>query len=238
LGVVRPVADGATHHYDVSGYIAVRQHNQVALLDVAAIGPDYIPGHAHADTLSFEWSLFGQRVLVNSGISEYGVSAERLRQRGTAAHNTVVVNDESSSEVWSGFRVARRAAAFDVRLAVTGDCTRVEASHTGYQRLRPKVTHSRTWRVEPGALIVKDSLRGQYKHAVAFFHIHPAVSVVCEGQLFVLNLPSGQRCEVTVIGGSAVLDDSTWHPEFGLSQPNKRIAVTFLAPTIETTFSY
>jgi uncharacterized heparinase superfamily protein len=117
LGVVRPVADGSTHHYDVSGYIAVRQHNQVALLDVAAIGPDYIPGHAHADTLSFEWSLFGQRVLVNSGISEYGVSAERLRQRGTAAHNTVVVNDESSSEVWSGFRVARRAAAFDVRLA-------------------------------------------------------------------------------------------------------------------------
>jgi uncharacterized heparinase superfamily protein len=92
--------------------------------------------------------------------------------------------------------------------------------------------------VEPGALIVKDSLRGQCKQAVAFFHIHPSVSVVCEGQLVVLNLPSGQRCEVTVIGGSAVLDDSTWHPEFGLSQPNKRIAVTFLAPTIETTFSY
>ena len=238
LGVVRPVADGATHHYDVSGYIAVRQHNQVALLDVAAIGPDYIPGHAHADTLSFEWSLFGQRVLVNSGISEYGVSAERLRQRGTAAHNTVAVNGEDSSEVWSGFRVARRASPFDVELRTAGDSTIVKASHTGYQRLRPKVTHSRTWRVEPGALIVKDSLRGQYKHAVAFFHIHPAVSVVCEGQLFVLNLPSGQRCEVTVIGGSAVLDDSTWHPEFGLSQPNKRIAVTFLAPTIETTFSY
>lgn len=49
------------------------------------MGPDYLPGHAHADTLSFEWSLFGQRVLVNSGTSEYGLSPERLRQRGTTA---------------------------------------------------------------------------------------------------------------------------------------------------------
>ena len=62
--------------------------------------------------------------------------------------------------------------------------------------------------------------------------------MVREGELFVLNLPGGQRCEVSVIGGRAVLNDSTWHPEFGLSQPNKRIAVTFLAPTIETIFSY
>ncbi|MCX2977392.1 heparinase II/III family protein [Candidatus Marimicrobium litorale] len=238
LGVVRPVADGTTHYYDASGYMAVRQHNQVALLDVAAIGPDYIPGHAHADTLSFEWSLFGERVLVNSGISEYGLSAERLRQRGTAAHNTVVVNGKDSSEVWSGFRVARRASPFEVELRTAEASTIVKGSHTGYQRLRPKVTHSREWRVEPGALTVKDSLRGEYKKAAAFFHIHPTVSVECEAELFVLNLPGGQRCEVTVIGGRAVLDDSTWHPEFGLSRPNKRIAVTFLAPTIETTFSY
>ena len=74
------------------------------------IGPDYIPGHAHADTLSFELSLSGQRIFVNSGISEYGLSEERLRQRQTKAHNTVSVNDLSSSQVWSGFRVAKRAS--------------------------------------------------------------------------------------------------------------------------------
>jgi hypothetical protein len=33
----------------------------VLILDVAPVGPDYLPGHAHADTLSFELSLFGQR---------------------------------------------------------------------------------------------------------------------------------------------------------------------------------
>src|SRR4029077_5136808 len=76
---------------------------------VGEIGPDHLPGHAHADTLSFELSLRGQRVLVNTGTSTYELSAERLRQRGTAAHNTVVVDGVNSSQVWSSFRGARRA---------------------------------------------------------------------------------------------------------------------------------
>ena len=83
----------------------------MALLDVAPVGPDYLPGHAHADTLSFELSLFGQRVLVNSGTSQYEAGPERSRQRGTAAHNTVIVDGHDSSEVWAGFRVARRASS-------------------------------------------------------------------------------------------------------------------------------
>ena len=80
-----------------------------ASADVGEIGPDYRPGHAHADTLCFELSVFGQRLVVNSGTSEYGLGAERLRQRGTAAHSTVQIDGADSSEVWSGFRVARRA---------------------------------------------------------------------------------------------------------------------------------
>ena len=31
--------------------------DQWVVMDVAPVGPDHIPGHAHADTLSFEWSL-------------------------------------------------------------------------------------------------------------------------------------------------------------------------------------
>jgi uncharacterized heparinase superfamily protein len=69
----------------------VTSNKAVALLDVAPIGPDYQPGHAHADTLSFELSLFGQRLLVNSGTSEYEISPVRQYERSTKAHNTVVL---------------------------------------------------------------------------------------------------------------------------------------------------
>ena len=90
--------DGIVHLAD-SGYIRIQRDGMTALLDVAPIGPDYLPGHAHADTLCFELSLFGQRVLVNSGTSRYGTGQERLWQRGTAAHNTVTVDGHDSSEV-------------------------------------------------------------------------------------------------------------------------------------------
>ena len=48
-----------------SGYMRVSRPPMVALIDVAPVGPDYLPGHGHADTLSFELSLGGLRVIVN-----------------------------------------------------------------------------------------------------------------------------------------------------------------------------
>ncbi|MBL4782701.1 MAG: alginate lyase family protein [Porticoccaceae bacterium] len=239
LGVACASEKAAKHYYQPSGYIALRDDAQTALLDVAAIGPDTIPGHAHADTLSFEWSLYGQRVLVNSGISEYGLSAERLRQRGTAAHNTVVVNGQDSTEVWSGFRVARRARPFDVQLTELPDYTKVIASHSGYHRLKPKVTHTREWQIQPGSLLIKDSLLGACDKAVAYLHIHPDVAVTeNRAGAYTLTLTDGRSCEMRFKHGRASLEDSTWHPEFGLSQPNKRIAILFEEQTLETEISF
>ncbi|MGH8675674.1 MAG: heparinase II/III family protein, partial [Burkholderiales bacterium] len=52
-------------HLVESGYVRADAPDAALLIDVAPVGPDYLPGHAHADTLSFELSLFGQRVIVN-----------------------------------------------------------------------------------------------------------------------------------------------------------------------------
>lgn len=82
-----------------SGYVVAKVNEIKLITDVAKVGPDYIPGHAHADTLSFEFSIGNQRVFVNSGTSIYGLGEERLRQRKTETHNTVVVDGEDSSSV-------------------------------------------------------------------------------------------------------------------------------------------
>lgn len=82
-----------------SGYVRVECGPRVGLLDVAPVGPDYLPGDAHADTLSFKLSLFGYRVFVNSGISKYGNDALQQKQRSSALHNTVCINGVDSSEV-------------------------------------------------------------------------------------------------------------------------------------------
>ena len=72
--------------------LRMQSENVVLIADLSEVGASYIPGHAHADTLSFELSLFGKRLFVNSGTSSYSLGPERHRQRSTIAHNTVCVS--------------------------------------------------------------------------------------------------------------------------------------------------
>lgn len=226
--VVTPSQLSFTHLKD-SGYIRLVHGPAVALLDVAPIGPDYLPGHGHADTLSFELSVGVQRVLVNSGTSCYGSDAERLRQRGTAAHNTVIVNGQDSSEVWGGFRVARRAYPFGLYIehSAEGTETEVQCAHNGYARLSGKPIHYRTWRMNGHGLTVIDRVEGGYLSAEARFHFHPSV-VVQIGLDQVggtVTLPDSNVMRWTLDCGKARLEASTWHPYFGQVASNVCLAV-------------
>lgn len=209
-----------------SGYARIEHGDAVILADVGSVGPDYLPGHAHAGTLSFELSLAGRRVLVNSGTSVYGSGVERHRQRGTAAHNTVRVDGYDSSEVWSGFRVARRARAFDVRY----DDVMLAGSHDGYRRLPGKPIHYRRWTTVQNGVDIVDELAGSGPHLVeVFFHIHPDWRP---------HLKGDAACELVSVDGSCSLlmrlesrmawqiEPSTWHPQFGVSLPNFRLVGT------------
>ncbi|MER2536746.1 MAG: alginate lyase family protein [Rhizobiaceae bacterium] len=209
-------------HFAESGYVRLQNERTVVLIDVARVGPDYLPGHAHADTLSFELSVDGRRVLVNSGTSVYGTGEERLRQRGTAAHNTVLVAGENSSEVWSGFRVARRARPFDLK--VEGDT--VSCSHDGYKRLKGRPVHRRTWRLDTDGLTVEDSVSGPHG-SEARFHFHPRVGVGISGEAGAGStaLHGGGAVRWQAVSGSARLEPASFHPEFGISQPTSCLAV-------------
>lgn len=213
-----------------SGYVRVDAPDATLLVDVAPVGPDYLPGHAHADTLSFELSLGDRRVLVNSGTSCYGSGPERLRQRGTAAHNTVVVADADSSEVWGGFRVARRARPFDVSVTESADAVVVAGSHDGYRRLPGRPVHARTWTVGRGTLRIDDTVDPPGPHAVARFHLHPDVVLATadDARSGTGTLPDGRRFAWSVEQGEVSVEASSWHPRFGASEPGRCLAVTLV----------
>jgi hypothetical protein len=154
LGIAGANPSPGLTHLPQSGYVRLARGQAVALLDVAPVGPDYLPGHAHADTLSFELSLSDRRVVVNGGTSCYGISAERQRQRGTAAHSTVQIAGADSSEVWSGFRVGRRARP----RALAVESWRVCCSHDGYRFLPGRPEHRRCWQLDSAELIVEDEV--------------------------------------------------------------------------------
>lgn len=231
--------DGVTRLAD-SGYVRIQAQDALALLDVGPVGPDYLPGHAHADTLSFELSLFGQRTFVNSGTSQYGLGAERSRQRSTAAHNTVVVDGQDSSEVWSGFRVARRARPAQLEIGGAGDALTVSCSHDGYRRLPGKNMHRRVWRAGPGYLELSDHVSGAFGQAEARFHLHPEVRVEpgATARHCQLTLPGGQQVSVQLDAATLLLEASTWHPYFGLALNSVCLVARFAGSRVTTRISW
>lgn len=215
-------------HLKESGYIVISCKDIHAILDVADVGPDYLPGHAHADTLSFELSLYGKRVFVNSGTSVYGADDERLRQRGSAAHNTLVIDGENSSEVWGGFRVARRARIKDITIQRIGDEKLISASHTGYLRLSGRPVHNRKWKFLNNELIIEDQVFSKEQHEVIIlYHIHPDWHVQSVGKQIEISFEQHKVIMAFSKMGDLSIENSSYHPEFGVSVQNKKIKLSW-----------
>ena len=93
---------------DLSGFIRQEAGPWTLLAKCGEIGPSYQPGHAHADTFTFELWKDGRKVIGDTGCSTYVPGLVRSYERSTAAHNTVVIDGQNSSEVWAAHRVGRR----------------------------------------------------------------------------------------------------------------------------------
>ncbi|MEJ5207463.1 alginate lyase family protein [Denitratimonas sp. CY0512] len=221
---------------EASGYVRMSKGPAVLIADVGRVGPDYLPGHAHADTLSFELSLHGRRVLVNGGTSTYETGPLRLRQRGTAMHNTVEVDGQDSSEVWGSFRVARRALPMNVRCFEDGGTLVLEGAHHGYARLPGKVVHSRRWELSADGLAVVDVLSGKPRTAVGRFRFAPGFDTTSSAG----NRVAGGDVHVAwqVSGADTVWVPDAWYPRFGEEHPCRVLECTMAAGHTTTEFSW
>lgn len=228
LGFARPALPDGPLHLTASGYARLSAGSAVVIADLARIGPDYLPGHAHADTLSFELSLRGRRVVVNSGTSVYGLGPERLRQRGTVAHSTVVIDGQNSSEVWSGFRVGRRAHPLGVRVARDGAVQRAEGAHDGYRHLPGAPIHFRAWQLSDTGLVLTDRVEGGGAHRIeARFHLAPELraEIHPDGAVHVMQEQGQPVLTLTTDGATPGVEPSSWHPQFGQSLPSQVICL-------------
>jgi hypothetical protein len=211
-----------------SGYAVVRDPSceSCLIFDCGPLGPDYQPGHGHCDVLSYELSLHGRRVVVDTGVSTYEPCAERYYERSTSAHNTLRVDGEEQAEIWASFRVGRRPKVGTLEGGVVRDFWFVRGAHHAYQSRG--VVQSRMIVLTPRRCwVVIDLLSGKGQHLVeSFIHFHPAVS------LERLNRPTdddfgrewamrfGDNCYcLKTLGGGEVQAQQTWYaPQFGLRQ--------------------
>jgi len=213
-----------------TGYAVIRnpRSGSCLILDCGPLGPDYQPGHGHCDVLSYELSLHGQRVVVDTGVSTYERS-ERHYERSTAAHNTLRIDGEEQAETWASFRVGRRPKVGQVEGGELTGFRFVRGVHYAYQHRG--VIHFRMIILTPrNSWVVIDSLRGTGKHLVeSFIHFHPAVRVEnlsnpasrvagTAEKLWAIEFTE-KRYVLTALGPGRLMARESWYaPEFGMRQ--------------------
>jgi uncharacterized heparinase superfamily protein len=199
LGIgVADLRFGTLLHLPASGYVRLSSHGWQVLADVGSVGPSYQPGHAHAQTLSYELSYRHERVIVNTGVSTYAANSTRAAERGTAAHNAVTLDGIDSSEVWSSFRVGARARVTAFSAGEDADAAWACGTHDGYRRrTRYRALHKRQWRTGADGVEIMDELTGRgAPQAEIAIHLHPDCQVRRE---------SAQRVGIVTRGGARLV---------------------------------
>lgn len=144
---------------------------------------DYQPGHIHADTFSFCLFADGQPVIVDRGVSTYELSEKRLAERGTAAHNTVCVNSENTSDVWSAFRMGKRPHVKIEKDSVTEICCVHDAYKSKYGILHRRHIVNGELSIE-----ITDTLDNLCTYnAMIYMHFYPGICPEKKGTEWHLN---------------------------------------------------
>ena len=193
-----------------SGYARLEAGPYTLIAGASPPMPDYQPGHAHCDALSFELSVGSQRVVTDTGVYEYVAGERRTRARATASHATIEIEGHEQSEVWSAHRVGGRA---DAGLVHVDPPHRFEGVCAGYAT--PEVLHRRRIDVQDSGIEIEDSLDGPARHATLVLPLAPGLEPELTGTRASIALES-DRLEIDLP------EIATWrvarapyYPEFG-----------------------
>lgn len=164
-----------------SGYRSININKFELRIDFAQISSSYQPGHAHADNLSFILHYSNQPIIVDTGTSTYENNKRRSIERSTTSHNTVTINKKNSSQIWSGFRVGKRAKT---KIKIDKE-EFLEAFHNGYHTLK----HLRRFQVKNQNIVITDRIDLAKSSDVAegHLHFHPDVIVSFFDNIVLVN---------------------------------------------------
>lgn len=211
-----------------SGYRSVNMEQYELRIDFAQIGASYQPGHVHADALSFILYYQHLPLFVEQGTSTYNIGKRRSLERSTEAHNTVVVGGENQSQVWSGFRVGKRAKT----TILEGANNRFKAFHDGYKKRG--VIHTRTFLAAPEQLVIEDDLKSNTE-GVFHLHLHPDRMIRKESPL-VYRIDEKIRIEFHP-GVQVAEEDYQYSESYNKYQAAWKLVVTFVGK-LQTTIRF
>jgi hypothetical protein len=180
-----PPAKDAARGFPDGGIYVLRSDRLHAVIRCGGVGQNGAGGHSHNDLLSYELSVDGTPVVVDSGTYAYTFDVTaRNSFRATAAHNTVTVDGREAQPIDADrvFELRQFATPRVERRRLDGDELEVVASHDGYRRLPDGVSHRRRFSLARDELTIADELVGRDEHVLrSFIHLVPEASVARSG---------------------------------------------------------
>ncbi len=167
--------------YPKGGYAVLGDKSAHIVFDAGSLGYLGIAAHGHADALSFTLAIDGIWWLVDPGTYAYHSKPEwRNYFKGTAAHNTVILNNENQSIIGGAFMWLRKADAWFDNVLENPNIQIIKGCHNGYQQLGVK--HCREIQYSPSSkeLTIIDYLESgnSVLPVEIHFHFSPNVSLV------------------------------------------------------------
>lgn len=239
-------------HFAHGGYTVGRhktpEREFMLAFDHGDLGYLSIAAHGHADALALWLHIDDQPVLVDAGTYLYhSGGAWREYFRSTKAHNSLCIDDQSSSVTAGNFNWATKAAA---RLKAY-EHGRTQwwalATHDGYRR-RFKTVHYRRVRVTPATgFAVDDMLSGGTPQRAAIgFLLHPSLCArqedarihIDKNDRVLLSLTHDGPLAAT-IGQPGTPEGGWYSPTFGEKTATTRIIFSgLLAPGQTSTVDF
>lgn len=209
--------------FAAAGYFGLRTGEDYLVVDCGRIGPDALPAHAHGDVLSFEWSVAGERIVVDPGVYEYFQGPRRTASRSALSHNTLCFEGADQADFFGAFRCGRRPDV-ELRQLATGDGRLIlEGGHNGFGRIG---AHGRRFEAADRKLFVIDRIDAPAgSRASIGFLLHPGVALSCSAEG--LTLARG-RARIRFRSTAKILvEDAVWWPDLGYEAPTKRLRLTW-----------
>jgi hypothetical protein len=190
--------------------------------------------HQHNDLLSLVADYNGQSVLIDPGTYSYAAGEQTRRQfRGTAAHNTVMIDGQEQRRSVADLPfVLRPDAEARIGLWQTSETTdQIVCEHNGYRRLADPVLHRRALCLDKSSevLLLKDELRGEREHEVqSFFHLGEVTVTALDPRNLLLKLPQGETLLLALLSPDQRFEVGVgWHsPAYDLRRPGLVISTT------------
>ena len=206
-----------------AGYFGLRDGGNYLIVDCGRIGPDALPAHAHGDILSFEWSVAGERIIVDPGVYEYSAGPRRAASRSAASHNTLCFDGADQAEFFGAFRCGRRPEVSLLRLECDDEHLRLEGTHDGYLSAG---RHVRRFEASRQRLEIVDRIEATAaRRASATFLLHPDVAVALAGET--ATLTRGQARIEMRSSAKILLEDAVWWPDLGYERATKRLRLNW-----------